>query len=200
MQVDDRGNLVERLERTMAQPRWSAGVCVAATVAGLAISLIAWHSVAPITPDSSAFMQGARSLVHNGTYATVDGYPLLVFPPAYSALIAALLPLTGSAEVAGRLVSLILSTASIPLLFPLVRGLGSRLLATGAMVLFALLPERVEHSVTICSDGPFLFLVLLMLVWTYRWLRVQQLRWAALTGLTAAATYLVRPELSLIHI
>lgn len=194
MEPDRPSDLTECIEHVLARPRWSAGVCVAATLVGLTLSLIAWHSVAPITPDSSAYMQGARSLVRTGSYQTIDGHPLVIFPPGYPALIAALMPLTRSAEMAGRLVALVLATASIPLVFLLTRRFGSLLLAGAVAVLFAALPERVEHSVMIWSDAPFLFFVLLTLVVVYRWLGTGQGRWAVLAGLVAAAAYLVRPE------
>lgn len=194
MRPDRPSDLTKDLEEALSRPRWSAGICAAATLLGLALSLVAWRFVEPITPDSVAYMEGARSLARSGTYTTLDGYPMLIFPPGYPTLIAALIPPTGSPELAGRLVSLILSTAGIPLVFLLVRPFGSHLLAAGSMTLFALLPERVEHSVMIGSDAPFLLLVLLMVLWSYPWLRTDQLRWAGLTGLTAAAACLVRPE------
>jgi len=186
--------LTERLEHVLSQPRRSLIACLAVTAAGLVLSLAAWRAVAPISPDSVSYLQGAKSLIAGEGYTSVTGEPMLLFPPGYPALIAALIPVAGSPELAGRIVSLVLSTASIPLLYLVVRRFGSRLLGISVAGMFALLPQRIWQSAMILSDASFLFVILLMLLLAQRWLRTDRLRWAALAGAAAGAAYLIRPE------
>lgn len=191
--------LTASIETWLMRPRSAVIVCAIAVAIGLALSLGAWINVSPFTPDSRDYTQGARSLAHTGTYAEPNGEPLLVFPPGYSALIAATVPLGFSEETGGRVVSLALSTLSIVLVFVLLRGcFGSSLLGAGGAVLFSLLPERVFQSTMIWSDPAFLFFVLLSLVLAARWLREEALPWAGALGIAAGIGYLVRPEGALI--
>jgi 4-amino-4-deoxy-L-arabinose transferase-like glycosyltransferase len=186
--------LTERLEQALAQPNRSLIVCLIITALGLALSLAACRSIAPISPDSVSYMQGARALSAGEGYVSVTGSPLLLFSPGYPVLIAALLPVAGSPELAGRIISLLLSTASIPLFYLVVRSFGSRLLGLSAAGLFALLPQRVWQSAMILSDASFLFLILLMLIFVQMWFGRDRLYPAGLAGAAAGAAYLVRPE------
>ncbi|MFO8079212.1 MAG: glycosyltransferase family 39 protein [Armatimonadota bacterium] len=186
--------LTERLDRALARPKRSLIVCLAVTALGLALSLAALRSVPPISPDSVSYMQGAKSLVAGEGYFSVTGSPLLLFPPGYPLLIAGLIPIAGSPELAGRIVSILLSTASIPLVYLVVRHFGSRLLGVSAAGLFAILPQRVWQSAMILSDASFLFLVLLMLIFAQLWFGRDRLYMAGLAGAAAGAAYLVRPE------
>lgn len=194
MLPDAAATLSERLEQALGRPKRLPVACLMITALGLLLSLAAWRAIPPISPDSVSYMQGARALAAGEGFRSVSGEPLLLFPPGYPVLMVALLPLAGSPELAGRIISLLLSTASIPLVYLVVRRFGSALLGISAAGLFALLPERVWHSVMVWSDAAFLFMILLMLVFAQIWLRSRRLSLAGLVGAAAGCAYLLRPE------
>jgi len=169
-------------------------VCGVAAVLGLVLSLATWNKIEPVTADSWAYMTGAASLVRGEGYLRYAGGPQVLYPPGYSLAIALPLMVLGDAEVAARLVSLVLSTASIALLWLVARRFLSPHWAAGAAVLFAALPLRVKLSTMVWSESSYLFFVLLGFLALWKWYEQKRAIWPAATGLALGEAYLIRPE------
>lgn len=91
----------------------------------------------------------------------------------------------------GRIVTLLLGTATIPVVFALGNRLFGRKTGLLAALLFALAPLAVVHSHFLTVDVPATFFVALALLWAARLLTIQTWRDYALAGIwsgVAAAT------------
>ncbi len=194
MLPESSSEFIQGLEEKLKEPKWFRAAWIGAAVLGLVFSLIAWQGVSPISPDGACYLIGADSLIEQGTYDHPSGKAQVYFPPGYPILIAAVGSVIGDLEVAGRVVSLLVSTLSIVVVFFLMREFGSDLLAASSAGLFAILAQRVRQSVMIWSEPMFMLLVLLMVLTGIKWLRTKQWYWALMMGAASGAAYITRPE------
>lgn len=148
-----------------------------------------------IEGEGAEYAAIARNLLAGRGYiGTLEGGVQLLFPPLYPLLIAALAPLSGDFEDAGRLVSLICGT----LLVAPVTGIAFRLyglrVARIAGLLTAIHPLFVTLSTAVFSEAPFLTLLMTAAYFGLRCVEAPRPAVGAGAGLFAGLAYLTRPE------
>jgi len=168
--------------------------CAVAVFVGLILSVACWRTICPVTPDSCNYMVGALSLQEGSGYQSIKGGPQVMFPPGFSGLIAATLSIISDPVNAGRLISLLFSTASILLVYFLVRHIASPWQAAATALLFALLPLRVRLSGMVWTESTYTALLFIALLLLFKWYKTGESLWAVLVGITLGVAYLIRPE------
>jgi 4-amino-4-deoxy-L-arabinose transferase-like glycosyltransferase len=165
-------------------------------LAALAVRLL-WlfhHGVGEITWDGAEYARIATSLASGHGYLGIRGPTNFVFPPFYSLTIAALLPLTGDAERAGLVVSLISGALFVLPVYALTTAVFSRRTGIFAASIAAVFPFAIELSTVVLADMLFLALITTALAFLVRTVQALNVRDAAVCGLACGLAYLTRPE------
>ena len=171
--------------RFEARQRW-----ILAALVGLALVLRLWllRSVPLIETDGVQYVEIARRFRQSGS--PFD----LLFHPLYPVGIAALQPLVGDYELAGRLVSALFGTAWLVPAFVLARALLGVPAALLAGLLMAIHPGLVQSSTAVLSEATYTFWIVLG-VWAGREaLANARPGFVAAAGLCFGLAYLARPE------
>lgn len=121
----------------------------------------------------------------------------LIFPPLFPMLIAATSLVVGQAELAGRLVSLLLGTLLVLPVYFIARELHGRHVALVAGLLIALHPLLVGFAASVYCESTFMTLLMSGVFLSLRVFRAPTVRTLLLTGCVFGAAYLVRPEAAL---
>ncbi len=165
---------------------------IAAVIVGVLLSLVYWPGGGTDNPDSYEYLIGGLSLWHGHGFRSMSGGDQVVFPPFYPLLIGGVDRVLHDPVLSGRLVSLLMSAASIALLYAIARVLIPGKPAVVATWLFAFLPERVSLSSAVMSDVTFAALVLAgILLWM---ISASRPGVSLACGLALGAAYLTRPE------
>lgn len=174
---------------------WAPVALASAISSAAVLLLIFWHGL-DVTWDSATYLYTAQSLLGGRGYQGADGSHMVDFPPAYPALLAATMFLTGaSAETAAVIVSVVSVFAGVlgfgaALLALLRRDAKSGWVLAGALV-FGLSFTVTQVSTAAWSEPPFLALI----VWAAA-LQVDPERASrgrvAIIGLLLAAAILTR--------
>jgi len=187
---------------TTAHADLQRAALLAALVAGVAVAILGvlaatrWGIGA--SPDSVVYLGVARNLLAGRgltiPFGDVADAPLTRFPPLYPGLLALAGSLAGDALAAARWLQAGLFGANALLIAHLVTQARGRV--TGATVavaaLFVLSPSMfLLHSMA-WSEPAFLLLCLSCLALLARFLRTQDVRWAAAAGITAGLVCLTR--------
>ncbi len=145
------------------------------------------------SPDSSAYVSAARSLLAGKGYRSVDGTPCAVFPPLFPTLIA-LSALTGvNALTAARFLNALAFGGIVFLsgwLFLL--GTASRAFAVVGALSVAFSNELLDVSCMVWSEPIFILLTLLFLILVARFLRTRNRVTLLLASLAAGLAWLQR--------
>ncbi|MEA3136485.1 MAG: hypothetical protein QOJ26_1418 [Thermoplasmata archaeon] len=177
-----------------AAPHW---VLLPGLLLGLVLRL--WHLLPTfLYGDEAEYAAVASSLAHDPRalqYPPIEGFgpvPFVSQPPFLLYTFAAAIKLTGS-EVAGPLlVSALLGTATIAVVYALGVLVRDRWLGGLAAVFLAVLPFHVAVSRSGQLDAGFTFLFSLSLLLFLLWLRRPTLGTALATGCAVAATALAK--------
>lgn len=180
----------------VSKGKTSAALLGLTILAGL-LSLATWHGVAPVSPDGCAYMRGATSILSGRGFLAMTGYPQTTLPPGYSLAVALLMRLVPDPELAARLVSLVSSMLTVPLIYALARDFVGVQLGLLSAVLFALLPLRLELSTMVLSESLYLLLLVGAALAMIQSQKGRGIAWISTSGLLCGAAYLVRPEGSL---
>lgn len=167
------------------------------TVLAGAVSIPAWRGINPVTPDSCEYMRGALSLLSGKGFISMAGESQTLFPLGYPLAIALFTWFTRDPEQAGRLVSLVSSTLSVPLLYLLARRFVGVQFGLLAAALFALLPLRIVLSTMVLSKNLCLFLLLSAALAAIYSQGGRSICLLGTSALLYGAAYLARPEGSL---
>jgi 4-amino-4-deoxy-L-arabinose transferase-like glycosyltransferase len=147
-----------------------------------------------IENEGAEYARIAENLFNSvGYVGTMEG-PQLYFPPFYPVLIAALIPLTGSSELAGRLVSALMGAALVLPVFAIAARLFSRRVGIIAALIVTFNPMLVALSASVYSESTFLALVMAGIYFGMRALEARGPTPAILAGLFFGLAYLTRPE------
>lgn len=193
------------------RPRSSPLVPLLAIV-GVAFALrLAWALFATRTPvfvesgDAYSYFFYGRQIAEGGGYLNLDGSgnATAYYPIGYPALLGGLFwivlhtPIPDALPMAASLLHVVLGTASVALLFVVVRGAtGSTRAALVSALLLALWPNVVFGTATMQLELAFNFFVLaaLAVLATHPWAdRPPSLRRSAAFGLVLAAAVMIRP-------
>lgn len=171
-----------------------AGLLAAITLGSVVLVAVASRSGVGISPDSVAYVAGARGLLDGHGVVDIGGAPLTIFPPGLSLLLASLGALGVSLTTAGLVINLISVAAVVLLTFAVARRtLGSDVAALAAAALVGVAPATVDTASMLWTELAFTATLLLVL-WVLT--AAQQrgdLAWgsvAALTGLVWCAVAL----------
>lgn len=158
-----------------------------------------------------AWMQSRALVIENegGEYATLaehllagkgyvglgmTGKPQLLFPPLYAFLIAAVTPLAGDSELAGRLVSIAAGVVLVAALSGLARRLYGPAAGFVAGILASLHPLLVSLSTAVYTESTYFALIFLGIVRAMDAVESGRLRDYAIAGALFGLAYLTRPE------
>lgn len=118
----------------------------------------------------------------------------LWFPPLFPFLIAAVTPLTGDVEIAGRIVSIVFGSLIVVPVYLLAQRMYGPKVAVGAAALVGIHPFLVEYSTTVFCETTYLTLILMAIYMAMRSMDSATPRALFLTGLIYGLAYLVRTE------
>jgi 4-amino-4-deoxy-L-arabinose transferase-like glycosyltransferase len=118
----------------------------------------------------------------------------LLWPPGYPALIAAVYPLLGDSEMAGRLVSLGAGVLLVFLTWVIGRRLFGPVAATAGSLLVATSPALIVWDVKVLSESTYMAIAGLCLLLACRVAARPTATNGTLLGLSLGALYLTRPE------
>jgi 4-amino-4-deoxy-L-arabinose transferase-like glycosyltransferase len=197
--ADKTESIPARLVRWI-ENRSSAQICISLYLVALCFRLmILWLTAmhTPLESDAKIYFDKAVLLTKGAGY--VRYWPDSVFRPTAnhvpgtSLFLAIGVLLFGKHEIAGRLMAILISSFSAPLLYRFARGIGSAFPAVLAGLCCALYPTWAFYSVNTLSE-PFLMpLLLLALIATHRAFESSSLAVSLGAGLAWGAATLVRP-------
>ena len=151
-----------------------------------------------IDPEGSEYARIAENLLAgNGYVGIATPGTQLMFPPFFPLAIAAASSLTGQAELAGRLLSLLMGTLLVVTVYLVALHLYDRTTANVAALLVAVHPYLIGFSSTVYCETTYLTLALLGVYFSFRGLREPRAGAFALGGIFFGLAYLTRPEAAL---
>jgi 4-amino-4-deoxy-L-arabinose transferase-like glycosyltransferase len=143
-----------------------------------------------IAVDSAFYGFMARDFIRND-YVKGLSQP---FHPFYPLLIALIAPDTAHVEIAGRLISLVLGTATLLLVYYLAKEVVDQKAATFAALFYCFHPHLVTFSGMFLSEATYWFLLTLSVFLFWIGLKRNKiLEWIS-SGFFLALAYLTRPE------
>jgi 4-amino-4-deoxy-L-arabinose transferase-like glycosyltransferase len=157
---------------------------------GLAFLLRLWllRSVPVIETDGVQYVEIARRFQQSGS--PFDS----LFHPLYPMAIAAMQPLAGDYELAGRLVSALFGTAVLLPAFILARALLGSPAAILTGILMAIHPGLLQSSTAVLSEASYTFWIVLGVWAGWRALAGWRPGFLVAAGLCFGLAYLTRPE------
>ncbi len=156
--------------------------------AGLLIRAYLASIPAEIEVDGTYMALLARSVLKG------EAYFRSIIPPFYSYLMVWALPFSSGLEEAGRWVSVILGTASLPLIYLLGRYFFSHRVGVMAVALAALEPSMLFYSYSVLSESTYLFIFLSALILSFILIKKQFFLLAVGVGLIWGIAFLTRQE------
>jgi 4-amino-4-deoxy-L-arabinose transferase-like glycosyltransferase len=160
----------------------------------LALRLGWWAAyVRVIENEGVVYARLAQSLFAGEGMTSIFGGRDVMFPPLYPAAIGLLATLTGTEEVAGRLIGVLCGTALVGVLYRIGALLFDHKAALAIAALAAVHPMLIGLSTSLYSEGPWILLVVCALYCVLR-SRAESTAWLAAAGLCTGLAYLVRPE------
>ena len=163
----------------------------AITAAALAIRLYLVFTAGCIAPDGVAYLAMAREFAA-GEPARALAW---VFSPLYPWMIAVLHRLTPDWELTAEMISVVLGTATIPLIYYLMReSFGRRDIALCAAVLAAIHPDLAAYSASARTEAGYIFFVTAVLCLTAAAVKRRSMIGAAAAGIVCGLAYLYRTE------
>ena len=173
-------------------PALEAGGIAALALLAAALRALAWSRTEVLFNDGPIFV-GLAQLIDAGLFWQTLAHP---YHPLYPMAVAGVHAAGVSAgwEGAAVAVSVLAGTASVPLLYLLVRQIFDARIAAVAAFVLAVHPYAVAHSSDVQSDGLYLAFFLGAVALSWRAVRTVGLAAAAAAGVVAGGAYLVRPE------
>jgi hypothetical protein len=168
-----------------------ARVLTMLTLLGFAIRLYLSLTSFCISGDGMSFVWIAMEYGAGNSAKAVAS----VFSPAYPWMIAQMHRAIPDWELAGNLVSTLMGTATIPLLYALMLEVFERReIAIGSAALAALHPAMANYSANVRTEAGFVCLMAASLWLTIRAIKRARIASLGLGGAVAGAGYLYRPE------
>jgi hypothetical protein len=149
---------------------------------------------AAIDMDGSEYVRVAENILSGHGAIGMRGFPMVVFPPLYSWLIALLVRVGVTPEHAALTIAFLAGCAFVIAIAAFVATVCDRRTALAAALVAAVLPICVETSTTAVTEAPFAALATVGLWSLVLLIRSWSLRTAAACGAAFGAAYLLRPE------
>lgn len=167
-------------------------------VAAFVLRVVCIRHTGTIDSEGAEYARIAENLVAgNGYTGLVTPGKNLIFPPLYPFLIALVSSLLGNAELAGRLISVLMGSLLAVPVYLVARDLYGRKVAPFAALLVALHPMLIGFAASVYCESTFMTLQLTGVYLCLRVFRQPSPRLLVLTGAVLGAAYLVRPEAGL---
>ncbi len=177
---------------TRGEPRLALGLVL---VVALVLRLLWWFAyVEVIENEGVVYARLAQNLLSGEGMIGIFGGRDVMFPPLFPALIGLVALVTGSEELAGRVISLLCGTALVGVLYALTRHVFNARAAIVVGALAAVHPLLIALSVSVYSEGPWIFLTLWAAYCLVRSFTSASAKPLLAAGLIAGCAYLVRPE------
>lgn len=144
--------------------------------------------------DGSEYARLAENLLKGNGYIGLDGAPHLGLSPLYPIMIAGLALIINNIELSGRIISLILGTATLFPVYLLVKRVFNQKTALLSILITAVYPPMVLSSRAVLSEASYTFMFMWGMYFMYRIFEEPKIKWAALLGLTLSLAFLIRPE------
>jgi len=165
--------------------------------AALRVAFVIWayrHGVI-IDSEGAEYARLAQNLASGHGYRGIfDNGVQLNFAPLFPLFIAIFSTLLPSAELAARLINVVLGAMLVVPLFKLAERIYDRKVAWVVTVLGVFHPLLIARSGSTYSEGPYLTLLLSGAYYFILWIEEQRARASALAGMFLGLAYLVRPE------
>lgn len=158
------------------------------------IAIGTWHSVQVLTPDGTDYIHSGVSLMSGKGFVGIEGKPQLHYSPGLPIAIGLVHKIVADSVLAGRIVAVSSSIASVLLSALLATRLFGRRTGVAVALILSAMPIRIITSHQVLSEPLFMALVLAAL---WLWLEEADSHkpWrAALIGLALGYAYLARAE------
>jgi hypothetical protein len=149
---------------------------------------------AAIDMDGSEYVRVAENILGGHGAIGMRGFPMVIFPPLYSWLIALLVRVGVAPEGAALTIAFVGGCAFVIAIAALVATVCDRRTALAAALVAAVLPICVETSTTALTEAPFAAFATVGLWSLVLLVRSWSLRAAAVCGAAFGTAYLLRPE------
>jgi len=159
-------------------------------VAAFLARLVAWMGSAIFGTDSGHYLLMA-DWFREGRF---DEALAIGYHPLYPLLIAVARTFSGTTEIAGNFVSILLGSAAALPLYRMVLAVFSRPAAVFTVLLYAFHPAIIEVQSDVMTESTFMFFLFSSQWLTWRMLEEPSAARAAVLGSAAAGAYLTRPE------
>jgi 4-amino-4-deoxy-L-arabinose transferase-like glycosyltransferase len=164
-------------------------------VAALLRMMWAWRHGLSIEMEGAEYARiGENLLKGRGYVGMFNNGTQLNFPPLYPLMIGAVSILTGSSEVAARVVNIACGAALVIPAFGIAERLYGRRVGVTVAALVALHPTLIAGGASTYAEGPYLTFLLTAVFWMITWVARRQLRAIVLAGVFFGLAYLIRPE------
>jgi len=171
---------------TMSDFRWAGALFAAAFL----VRTVAWMGAAIFGTDSGHYLLMA-DWFRSGRF---DEALAIAYHPLYPLLISAARSFTGSTELAGNGVSILLGSGATVPLFCTARAVFGRPTATLTALLYAFHPAIVDLHSDVMTEGAFMFFLFTTQWLTWRMMEAPSIDRGAVLGAAAAGAFLTRPE------
>ena len=172
---------------------WPLGAILLVALTVRVVAVVSFTGA--IDPEGSEYARIAENLTAgHGYYGIATPGKQLMFPPLFPFMIAATSLVTRQAELAGRLVSVVMGTLLVVPVFLMARHLYHRATAYVAAWLIAVHPYLIGFSTTVNVEMTYLTLALTGIYFAFRALRAPEGRAFVLAGVFFGLAYLTRPE------
>jgi 4-amino-4-deoxy-L-arabinose transferase-like glycosyltransferase len=163
----------------------------------LRTALLVWEYRHGVVIDSEGveYVRLAQNLRSGRGYVGIFNNGLeLNFPPLLPFLIAAVSFVLPSAELAARVVNVLLGSVLVVPMFKLAERIYSRQVAAIVGLMVVVHPLLVARSVMCSSEASYLSIIMFGVYWVARWLEEKTVQTGILSGLFFGLAYLIRPE------
>jgi hypothetical protein len=148
-----------------------------------------------IDREGAEYARIAQNLLAGVGYVgmSTSGEQLFV-PPLFPWLILAVTALTGDAEIAGRIVSIVFGSLVVVPVYLIAQRMYGQRIAIGSAALVGIHPLLVEYSTTVQSEPTYLTIILTAIYMSMRAMDNPTLKALFVTGAFYGLAYLVRTE------
>ena len=191
-QADRRALGVDEHAASISSSRLIVLAVVVAALVRIAWTLV--HGLA-IEQEGVEYVRIAENLLAGRGYVgMLNNGTQLNFPPLYPLMIAGLSLLTGSGELAARVINIGLGAALVIPMFRIAERLYGRRTAVAVAALVIFHPVLIAVSASGYSEGPYLTLMMFAMLCLTRWVDGRRPVAGMSAGILFGLAYLIRPE------
>lgn len=178
-----------------AERRRRALLLILLAVQGIGLAAAFFSFGAVVYPDSPSYMEPAQSFLRDGVMADANGLPTLFRTPGYLLILAAVYGMGGGNGAVVLLQSLMCLLMGL-MIYSVVKSVsGNALLGLGGLLLWVLHIENYNYTLSILTEIPFAFFVVLALFFFCRFWKSGKYRDVLACFFSMNYALLIRPQL-----